>query len=105
MKTFRTILIVDGALNCAYDCFDAEPEFFDVIFPGDGQDIEFIEDFLERCGDEYDEAFMRMWRRPVARKDIRGIDGILFYELTHKKKFYPNKRDSDLDGWGRWKVE
>ncbi|MFC4671246.1 hypothetical protein ACFO5X_22030 [Seohaeicola nanhaiensis] len=48
---------------------------------------------------------MRMWRRPVARKDIRGIDGILFYELTHKKKFYPNKRDSDLDGWGRWKVE
>jgi hypothetical protein len=98
----KTILIIDGADNCAYDCFQADEELFKAIFPNDGQDIEFIEDFLERePTDKYDAAFSKMWNAPVARKEILGIDGVLFYKLLHKRAFYPNKRDSDLDGNGR----
>lgn len=98
----KTIQIIDGAENCAYDCFLADDELFEALFPGIGQDIEFIEDFLERdpCG-RFDGLFAAMWKRPVAKRDVRGIDGILFYELANKKKYYPNKRDTDLDGSGR----
>ena len=98
----KTILVIDGADNCAYDCFEASDELFRAIFPEEGQDIEFIEDFLERNPDgRFGAAFESMWKSPVAKKNVRGIDGILFYELLQKKQFYPNKRDSDLNGTSR----
>ena len=98
----KTILVIDGAENCAYDCFSADDELFGAIFPEVGQNIEFIEDFILRVPmGTFDDQFQMMWKRPIAKKYVRGIDGILFYELLHKKKFYPTKRDSDLDGTGR----
>jgi hypothetical protein len=98
----KTILVIDSANNCAYDCFGADDMLFSEIFPGESQDIEFIEDFLKRHpGEELDFLFDRMWRTPIPRQLIRGIDGILFYDLLHKKEFYPNKKDSDLDLTGR----
>lgn len=98
----KTILVIDGADNCAYDCFRTTDEFFKVLFPAEGQDIDFIEDFIQRCGDRsYDDEFNQLWNSPIRKKDVSGIDGILFYELLHKKEFYPNKMDSDLDERGR----
>jgi uncharacterized protein YozE (UPF0346 family) len=98
----KTILVIDGADNCAYDCFSADEALFQAIFPGKDQDIEFIEDFLEReTTNKFDLSFAEMWNRPVIKKDIVGIDGIFFYELLHKKKFYPNKQDRDLSKTGR----
>ncbi len=101
----KTILVVDGAENCAYDHFQATDEFFALIFPADGQDIEFIEDFWKRHAEEdLEEEFDRLWARPVRKRDVHGIDGILFYGLLGKKIYYPNKKDSDLDATGRgWK--
>ena len=97
-------MIIDGALNCAYDCFSVEDEFFRLIFPLPGQDIEFIEDLLDRQTEEgLADYFTKLWLNRIERKQIRGIDGILFFELLHKKEFYPNKKDSDLDGIGRGK--
>jgi hypothetical protein len=37
-----------------------------------------------------------MWARRVLKRDTRGIHGTLFYELEWKKKYYPNKRESDI---------
>lgn len=101
----KTILVIDGAENCAYDHFRVTDEFFCRLFPGDGQDIEFIEDFCERHADEDVEAeFEQLWARPVGKRDVNGIDGILFCGLLGKKIYYPNKKDSDLDATGRgWK--
>ena len=101
----KTILVIDGAENCAYDHFQATDEFFALLFPGDGQDIEFIEDFCERHSNEDLKAeFEQLWERPVRKREVNGIDGILFYGLLIKKIYYPNKRDSDLDATGRgWK--
>ena len=97
--TGKNVMIVDGAINCAYDIFRMPEELFARVFCKQGQDIEFIEDFLARDGSgESDQLFEMMWQHPIAKKDVRGIDGILFYELLEKKPFYPNKRDSDLDG-------
>ena len=101
----KTILVVDGAENCACDHFQATDGFFALLFPSECQDIEFIEDFCERHpGEDFTAAFSQSWVRPVRKKDVRGIDGILFFELENKKQFYPNKQDSDLDARGRgWK--
>lgn len=83
-------------------CPPTERARFDAIFPAPLQDIEFIEDFIARDpNDAYDALFKQMWARLIPRKHIRGIDGILFYELQSKKPFYPNKRDADLDWVGR----
>ena len=93
----KNIMVIDGAINCAYDIFGASEELFAAIFPGDGQNIEFIEDFLKRYPNgEFDQEFSEMWEKRVEKRDVLGIDGILFYELENKKIFYPNKRDSDI---------
>lgn len=98
----KTILVIDGADNCAYDHFQTTDEFFAVLFPGEGQDIEFIEDFQDRHPDgDFAPQFEQLWTAPVRKKDVRGVDGILFYHMPHKKKYYPNKRDCDLNGNGR----
>ena len=97
----KNVMIIDGAENCAYDIFSVSDEFFLLLFPASGQDIEFIEDVLSRhSGGELDRSFDEMWKHPVSKKDVIGIDGILFYELAKKKRFYPTKRDSDLSSNG-----
>lgn len=68
----KTILVIDRADNCAYDCFLASEDLFGRIYPGEGQDVEFIEDVLAREGERLDEEFKAMWRRPVRKTDVRG---------------------------------
>jgi hypothetical protein len=93
----KNVMIIDGADNCAYDVFEVSDVFFSLLFPGKGQDIEFIEDVLARHeSGKLDSQFSEMWRHLVPKKDVIGIHGILFYELEKKKKYYPTKRDSDL---------
>lgn len=102
----KNVMIIDGADNCAYDIFSVPEDFFVMLFPSSGQDVEFIEDVLARHKDgELDSLFAEMWKHPILKKDALGIHGILFYELAKKKRFYPTKRDSDLsvNGGRAWK--
>lgn len=95
----KNIMIIDGAINCAYDIYQATDDEFNFIFPMKNQDIQFIEDIenIQRL----DNILKNIWSRPIPKKNANGIDGILFYELIQKKEFYPNKKDSDLDYNGR----
>ena len=96
----KSIQVIDGARNAAYDIYAATGEEFELIFPN-GQEIEFIEDFISRVGEEVaDKTIAPLWSRPVPKKTVRGIHGTLFYELALKKQYYPNKMDRDL-GNGR----
>ena len=93
----KNIQIIDGANNCSYDIFAMTDEEFSTLFPAPGQNIEFIEDAINRVGDDELGAIMRnVWKRPVEKSDVRGIHGTVFYELLQKKKYYPNKRDDDI---------
>lgn len=57
-----TVLVIDGADNCAYDLFRMPAALFAAVFPGEGQDMEFIEDYLLRHpGGIHDDLFARMW--------------------------------------------
>lgn len=92
----KNIQIIDGACNCTYDIFAVSDEEFDQIFPN-GQDIEFAEDFFERLGEDAATAVITpVWARPVAKVDVAGIHGTLFYQLLKKKRYYPTKKSSEF---------
>ena len=91
----KNIQVIDGALNAVYDIFAATDEEFALIFP-DGEDIAFIGEVQARGNEkELDEAFARIWTRRIQKCDAVGIHGTLFYELDHKKQYYPTRRDEE----------
>lgn len=97
----KNVMVIDGAENCAYDVFAATDDEFALFFPAEGQDIAFIDE-IRGEGEAVDAAFLRLWQRPVEKKTMQGLHGTIFYDLDHKKQFYPNRRDGDLtDGRAR----
>jgi hypothetical protein len=92
----KNIQVIDGADNSTYSIFAATEEEFEIIFPV-GTDIEFIEDFVDRVGEEIGiRVTTELWKRPVAKKVVQGIHGTLFYQLTHKRQYYPTKKESEM---------
>ena len=91
----KNIQVIDGTVNSVYDIFSATDDEFRLIFPV-GQDIAFIDEVYSR-GDsvKLDRAFTNIWTRRLAKRDAMGIHGILFYELEHKKSYYPTRRDEE----------
>ena len=95
----RNVQVIDGANNCTYPIYAFTDDEFSKIFPAPGQDVEFIEDALERLGTEaLDAALENVWARLVRKADVIGIHGTLFYELDRKKQFYPSKSERDVAG-------
>lgn len=95
----KNVQLIDGADNCTYSIYAFTDEEFLKIFPAPEQDVEFIEDALERLGTEaLDETLEKVWARPVRKPDVVGIHGTLFYELDRKKRFYPSKSERDVAG-------
>jgi len=93
----KNIQVIDGASNCTYSIYEVTEEEFDILFPSLGQDIEFVEDVVDRVGDEALGQLMNpVWKRPVNKRDTRGIHGTIFYGLLWKKKYYPTKKDAEM---------
>ena len=91
----NNIQVFDGADNSVYDIFAATDEEFALIFPN-GEDVAFIDEVLARGpAMELDAAFTRIWTRCIRKRDAKGIHGLLFYELEHKKQYYPTRRDEE----------
>jgi hypothetical protein len=91
----KNIQVIDGALNAVYDIFAATDEEFALIFP-DGQDVAFIDEVQARGNkSKLDEALARIWTRRIPKREAMGIHGTLFYELDHKKQYYPTRRDEE----------
>ena len=93
----KNVQIIDGADNCTYSIFAFSDEEFATVFPGEGQDIEFIEDVVARIGDkQVGKMLGPVWQRTVDKRDVNGIHGTFFYGLYFKKKYYPTKRDAEM---------
>jgi hypothetical protein len=95
----KNIQIIDDALNATFSVFQATEGEFAAIFPADGQDMEFIEDFIERCGGEQAGRILGpMWERPILKRDTQGIHGTLYYEYADRRQYLPaTKREVDWD--------
>jgi hypothetical protein len=93
--SMKNIQVIDGAKNSVYDIFCATEDEFSLIFP-EGQDVAFIEEVMARGPSaELDSAFNNIWKRRLAKRDAMGIHGLLFYEMEHKKTYYPTRRDEE----------
>lgn len=91
----KNVQVIDGAENCTYDIYAVPEDEFGEVFPND-TDIEFIEDFVSRVGEERaSEILTPMWARRVDKKKVSGIHGTLFYELKRKAVYYPTKKESE----------
>ena len=91
----RNIQVIDSADNCVYDIFAATDEEFALIFP-EGTDIAFIDEICEKDNQRLlDDAFDRIWERPVKKSEAQGIHGIIFYGFEEKKIYYPTRKDAD----------
>lgn len=91
----KNIQVIDGALNCVYDVFQATEEEFKSIFP-EGEDVAFIDEVYAKGKKEVlDKAFNAIWTRRIPKVQANGIHGLLFYELESKKPYYPSRRDEE----------
>ena len=90
----KNIQVIDGADNCTYDIFAVSEEDFDTLFPKPNQNIEFIEDVVDRIGEQkIRDLNSRLWNNRILKEEVNGIHGTLFYQLLSKKKYYPSKID------------
>jgi hypothetical protein len=92
----KNIQIIDGALNATFSVFQATDAEFAAIFPN-GQDMEFIEDFLERIDkQEAGKILGALWERPILKREVQGIHGTLYYQWSDRKAYFPStKREVD----------
>ena len=93
----KNIQLIDGAVNCSYSIYAIPDKAFRQLFPSPGQDIEFIEDVVARLGKRKVGALMKYtYNSHLSKSEVCGIHGTLFFEMSNRKAFYPNKRDSDI---------
>jgi len=93
----KNIQVIDGAINSRYAIYAVTAVEFATLFP-DGQDVEFIEDVVDRLGEgPTTELMTPIWERAVPKPKVSGIHGTLFYGLPEKRKFYDNKREPVID--------
>jgi len=95
----KNVQIIDGADNCTFSIFQATEEEFQVIFPAQGQDLEFSEELAARLGDAGWARYVTpIWERPLRKSEVIGIHGTLFFGFQAKRASFPSsKRERDWD--------
>jgi hypothetical protein len=96
LREMKNIQIIDGAKNCTFSIFEATDEDFAILFPEQGQEIQFSED-LAHDQEDVASALRRLWEHPIRKRDAHGIHGTLFYGLEHRKSCYREKREDGVD--------
>jgi hypothetical protein len=83
-----------------FNLFQATDDEFAEFFPGSGQDIEVVEDYVRRMGDDQaGKPLSKLWPRPIYKHDVKGIHGTLYYDYKEKAKYLPeSKRELDREG-------
>jgi hypothetical protein len=93
----KNIQVIDRSMSSDYAIYAVTEEEFGKIFPGERQNVEFIEDLIDRLGrQEAAKLLGNVWERRVTKREVSGIHGTLFYELLWKKEYYPAKNDTEM---------
>jgi len=94
---WRNIQVITSARNCIFGIFRATPHEFAGLFPAPGQDIEVAEDVFDRLGIAQAVPLLTpIWQRPIAKADVVGIHGTLFFDFQHRREQIPaSKRERD----------
>ncbi|MDQ0468952.1 hypothetical protein [Labrys wisconsinensis] len=88
----KNIQVIDGADNCTFSIFQATNAEFALLFPAEGQDLQFAEDLDAQALN----ALGPVWDRPIPKRDVQGIHGTLFYGFAGKRSHFPaSKQEAD----------
>ncbi|MGE9295319.1 MAG: hypothetical protein ACQKBV_03420 [Puniceicoccales bacterium] len=79
----KNIQVIDDAINCVYDIFQATEDEYSQIFRG-GADVAFIDEIEDTVPPS---VFEQIWNRRIPKHTANGIHGILFCGLEEKKAF------------------
>jgi hypothetical protein len=91
----KNVQVIDGAINCVYDVFTASDDDHAILFP-DNTDVAFAEDFESRTDrNQVQAALERLWHHRVPKAEAMGIHGILFFQLSEKRDYYPSRKDEE----------
>jgi len=94
----KNVQIIDGAENSAFPIYAIPEREFHQLFPGENQDVEFIEDSVERLGEAAVGSIMNLAKQGALNKaEVNGIHGTLFIGLPERRAFYPNRQEADVD--------
>jgi hypothetical protein len=95
----KNVQIRDGADNATLSVFRATDDEFSYLFPGPGQDIEIVEDFVARHHENNAAAILNnLWLRPIHKTAVTGIHGTLYYNYADVRHDLPvSKREVDRD--------
>jgi hypothetical protein len=94
----KNIQIIDRAENGSFSIYTTPDHIFQQLFPQSGQDVEFLEDVIDRIGKKKTgELIKYTWNSRQEKSEVQGIHGTLFMDMNNRKVFYPNKKESDLD--------
>lgn len=93
----KNIQVIDGAVNCEFPIYAATGDEFRTIFPGLDQDLELVEDFIARVGEDRADVILgAIFDRPIDKKLAVGIHGTLFYEKEEDRAYFPaSRREAD----------
>jgi hypothetical protein len=93
----KHIQVIDSADNCSFSVYVVDEEHFYIIFPEPGQDVEFVEDLVKRVGQRRAGELVKMaTSKRIEKTGLNGLHGTLFFGLPERRKWYPNKRESDI---------
>lgn len=94
----RNVQVIDGAENCTFPVYEVDDRDFALVFPAPGQNIEFAQDLAKRLGGEEQSGalVMKITARHADKTRIAGIHGTLFVDTPSRRKYFPNKRESDV---------
>lgn len=78
----KNVQVIDGAMNCNYDIFAIHESDFKIIFPGEGHNIEFIEDVEQKIGENaLEEIHPRIWEKRVRKAEVVGSDHLISQDI------------------------
>jgi hypothetical protein len=92
----KNIQVAEDCDNFEGLIFALTDEEFAIIFPAEGQDIEFVEDLKKRLGRKAETALKGIWSRPVAKTQVKGIHGTLFDRNSKAQRYYPTKKRAEM---------
>ena len=86
------------AENATFSLFQATDGEFEVIFARQGQNLELVEDFVERVGEQAAGLTLAsLWQRPIFKEDVQGVQEPYSTALDTEPSIFPLECELDRD--------
>ena len=88
----KNVQVIDASDDCPYNIYAVTEDVFGSIFD-DGTSVQFLESLTEQIGEEKTKAIVDLIEAgKIARDEVRGIHGLLFFGLIERSIYFPTRR-------------